>query len=417
MLQEGKMKQWILIGSGVALLVLYLLWPGSGASQQGDKVVASDRVLLDRAWRAKPERQMTIGEMEQYAAGLSDDDLWTEIQVSYEKWMEVNGAREYKIPPRLAVMLAREVGRRRGTAGVWKIANFLKEKEVRWDFDEEVRERAQSLRYLRENLNYATFGGWASVQPAEAICWLIKLSEEDERNRPFVAVNAQTLDSFPLPEFWVYERVVREAFGQLMSRDIKRAIELLKEGGEKGVFDVNQAIEAMIPRLIVREEWELMHVMADDNGPFIPRVNFEVWSDDIVEKVVKLNEADLQSWQRLKLIEVLARARPTKASEIIVHPEASAELRQTLLFTTALYGTRHLRLMSKQEIPSFINELMFMSSVHRFGPIDGREGGWIPDWEEHHRVMAEVVEGSELEAEEKSRYLGMIEESRGRLDE
>ena len=61
MLQEVKMKQWILIGSGVALLVIDLLWPGR--------------------W---------VGD---------------------------------------------------GEAGVWKIANFLKE-EVRWNFDEEVRERA-----------------------------------------------------------------------------------------------------------------------------------------------------------------------------------------------------------------------------------------------------------------------------------
>ena len=42
--------------------------------------------------------------------------------------------------------------------------------------------------------------------------------------------------------------------------------------------------------MIVKEEWELMHVMANDNAPFLPRVNFEVWSDDVVEKVVKLDD-------------------------------------------------------------------------------------------------------------------------------
>jgi hypothetical protein len=66
---------------------------------------------------------------------------------------------------------------------------------------------------LKENLNDATFGGWASAEADEAICWLI-----------------------------------------------------------------------------VKEEWELMHVMANDNAPFLPRVNFEVWSDDVVEKVVKLDD-------------------------------------------------------------------------------------------------------------------------------
>jgi hypothetical protein len=30
--------------------------------------------------------------------------------------------------------------------------------------------------------------------------------------------------------------------------------------------------------------------MANDNAPFLPRVNFEVWSDDVVEKVVKLDD-------------------------------------------------------------------------------------------------------------------------------
>lgn len=300
------MKQWILIGAGIVLLVVYSLLGGHAETASGNEVAKSDRVLLDRVWRAKPEREITIGEMEQYAAGLSDDDLWTEIEVSCEKWMAVNGMREFKIPPRLAVMLAREMGRRQGEAGVWKIANFLKEKELRWDFDEEVSERGQLLRFLRENLNYASF---------------------------------------------------------------------------------------------------------------LHRVTFEVWSDDVVEKVVKLDEGAMREWQRGKLLELLARARPSRVAEIIVHSEASAELRKTLVFTTALYGTQYLHLMNEEEIPFLIRGVTGMSAGYRFGPIDGRDGGWIPNWEEHHRTMAEVVEDSDWDVGEKRKYLGRIEESRGRLDE
>lgn len=48
----------------LALAVVWLGWPGVGEREKGAEVVQSSRRGLDHEWRAKPEREMAIGDMQ-----------------------------------------------------------------------------------------------------------------------------------------------------------------------------------------------------------------------------------------------------------------------------------------------------------------------------------------------------------------
>lgn len=52
-----------------------------------------------------------------------------------------------------------------------------------------------------------------------------------------------------------------------------------------------------------------------------------------------------------------------------------------------------------------------------FGPIDGQDGGWIPEWEAYHETFVRVVGESAMDSDEKAEALRLIEESRARSGE
>jgi hypothetical protein len=80
-----------LVGALLLIGVLWLWMLFGGETATSNEMTESSRRVLDGRWRALPEGEMTIGEMESYAAGLSDEELWQELEKSFEDWLEKNG--------------------------------------------------------------------------------------------------------------------------------------------------------------------------------------------------------------------------------------------------------------------------------------------------------------------------------------
>jgi hypothetical protein len=118
-----------MIGALLLSGVLWLWLPKGKVASEGDEKVESSRRVLDAKWRALPEREMSIADMERYAADLSDEELWQELEKSFEDWLEETTGRKSFAQPRLAIFLARELGKRDRELGLRELAGVLQKWE------------------------------------------------------------------------------------------------------------------------------------------------------------------------------------------------------------------------------------------------------------------------------------------------
>ena len=175
--------KWYLLG-GLVVLWLSSYWSllESNVKAVGNEVVKSRRVLKPNrdvsstSWRSLPEDEMSVEEMAQYAAGLSDEELMREFSELSILWCEKNNYLEYPKAPRLVVFMAREFGRRNGKAGFDLVLD-------RFYDHEERREEAGSddeygnLDGFKMQMEAAVFGGFIKSQPEEAIQSLLSMWE------------------------------------------------------------------------------------------------------------------------------------------------------------------------------------------------------------------------------------------------
>ena len=419
--------KWLLVTLGI--LGLWLWWPKTEPPQPSLEASPSSRIPLDRAWRAKPESEITLGDMETWARRLSDEELWHEIEKSSEEWLAINGAREWNEPPRLSVMLAREFGRRNGEQGIRDILGYLQKLETHKN-DDFSSQLESAISCLILNLSYGTLGGWTSEDPGKAISRLLKIQtplqldpwENDPNSKeklPFITISRNLIpggEFVLMSEFWAYERVMRSAFSKLAKANPEQATDLLLEGSISGLFDVNQIIEAVLPELSGKSKNDLMEFLNEPTTPdtlicfFDPRL----WSNDLEAESSTLSIIEITNWKNQGLIEILARARPSIAQKIALRESSlsNSQVWDTLFSYLASNSHKHLNLLprlSPEDFKSLTTLTLHIDPNHRHGPIDGKEGGWIPDWDAYHETFIEVVTGTDLEPAVKAKYIETIQ--------
>lgn len=422
-------KWFIVIAAILGLYFLFSIKPAD--SQPAPIAERSSRVILDHNWRSKPETEMTIAEMETWARRLGDEELWQELGKSTGEWLEINGAKKWNEPPRLSVMLAREFSRRNGEAGVRKIVAFIGEyAPSETDIAFELREAAHLN--LTLNLSYAALGGWTSEDPGGAISRLLQTQKiqtldpwEDNPDKgdpiPIFTLGRWVFpgqQTIPMPEQWAYERVMRSAFSSLVQEDSNRAIELFLSASKAQLIEPNQIIEAILPRLDHDSQkalWKSLEgIRIHDDYP-IPFLDSRPWHEDLETDILTLSDNEIDNWSQGSLFETLARARPKVASNIILSLETQTAIKERIFPWLGVYHQRTLELF--KILPPRIQRLMIdtssaVTAKFRQGPIDGKEGGFIPDWEGYHETFIKVVNKTDLEPDLKASYLETIKKNR-----
>ena len=112
----------------VVFCLFWAIWLGlvwESDDDDSDKVAHSSRRVVDEKWRVLPGKEMLISDMVRYAAGLSDEELLQELEKEFKDWLEANGGEKRFDQPRLAIFLARELGKRNRESGLRQISEWL----------------------------------------------------------------------------------------------------------------------------------------------------------------------------------------------------------------------------------------------------------------------------------------------------
>lgn len=381
----------------LALAVVWLVVPRGGGSGGEGEVVESSRQVLDAAWRGKPEREMTIGEMERYAAGLGDEELWDELETAYEDWMEVNRGRKWFDQPRLAVMLAREIGKRDGEAGMKRVARWLKTQSE--DFvngEEDLLEMERQFVDLRVEM--AGYAGWVSDDPEVAIGRLIESRKDEDEDWPVLYQGH--ISNFKGSGFYAMEEVLRDGLAAIASEDLDTAKVLLKGGLDVWAFGVNEVIESVLFEM-PREEWSEFLEGLHEGGIFSPDGEWEeglgellrvdVWKPEFAEELILRERSDKREKPEIPLL--LARARPREAIKILEDERADSQMKRWLVVFLGAEDVRNYHLL--EQVPDDLKLAVFdgwfaVSQSLDFGPITGRENPGALNLDRMREVVREI---------------------------
>lgn len=349
---------------------------------------------------------MTIGEMERYAEGLSDEELWGELGEVYDDWLLDNLNRRWFKQPRLAVMLAREIGRREGETGMMDVARWLKDLEASLEGFEK-KSPALQRQFFETCVQTATFGGWVANEPNEAISRLIESGRKEEE---WPIPNQGFLMYFKVDGFFAIERVLRDGFERLAQRDLEGAQRLLVEGTLTWAFDVNETFESVFEFMTEEERVAFFDAKLSKEtlaglqalDPVFLKDEFSAesfgllaadfvdvgfWSSNSVESS---SQVDLDSTWLAERLDVLVRVRSNEATRILMDPETPSETSRKIFGFLAASDSSHYELLSFVPPASrrqAVDILMEISRKLNFGPIDGREDPWGVDYE---KLKAEV---------------------------
>lgn len=385
-------------------------------SEKANVVTLSKQRVLNSNWRQLPEREMTIGEMESYAAGLSDEELWVELEKTYDDWFELNQGRKWFYQPRLAVMLAREIGKRDGELGMKELARWLEKRDGEvesWEEDPLKMERQfGNLRVLM-----ASYGGWVSDDPEEAIERLIESGENEEGDWP--VMNAGFTMYIKISDYFAVEEILRDGFYYLMRKDQEIATRLLVRGVKVWAFDPILAAGVVIDRLPESEKekfWAI--ILSEEEDVDIRNMIFAFspggqansplfWSEDLETYFPNRGE----EWS-VESLRVIALLRPNNVQEILERDLLSVEKEKDLAALMGSHNSRYYSLI--EELPDdqkvdLVNEWLVSLGEFKFidfGPITGKENPGSLDLEK----LREVVKETEMSDEVRVQIEEMLDE-------
>jgi len=396
----------------VILAVGWLAWPEGGDEMAGDEVVTSSRRVSKRAGMTRSVSGNSLEEMEIFAANLSDEELWEEIERECEGWLKEAERYPWSRPSDWIVMLAREIGARGGEEGVIELANFLEgvEKELQSEVFETTNTNIQKLAV---SLGYASFGGWSSARPAEAIGWVVKgemvnWSERGDKP-PLVFINPM---GFPGSELMfglqirAGERVLRAAFEDLSVEDPDLAITLFARGVRSLTLDPNHGFEAIEPALDLRQKAMLLGLLSDtETGvEFFKR---ELWNGEGVPALERVRDD-----RTGRLDEMLARVEPELAKKLIFDSSWNLDSQKGLCQWLIFQHPEEMEIVGAFD-PDFQWDILAILSgdlsMASFGPIDGKSGGMLDDLPGFYRELKEVIAKSDLVPDQKSDLIGRME--------
>jgi hypothetical protein len=420
-LREEVMRlevRWLMM----LLIFAGLLWLWQIDGEVGDQaqgVELSERRVLDASWRGKSEREMTVGEMEGYAAGLSDEELWGELGKSYDDWLEVNRGRTWFYQPRLAVMLAREVGKRDGEAGMKKVARWLEERDA--SFKVEPDNAFGGLRQFFElRFLIAGYAGWVSEDPEEAIGRLIESRKNEEEDWP--VVNEAYVMYFKVPAFSGIEEVLREGFRILAGRDMVKAEGLLRAGFKAGAFDISEVSEGFFFEIPKEKRSRMMRSLIDEKPDLSEgsgfeqeveievlegELSFDLWIPGFTEELIsRAQSANRYSDDQLPL---LVRARPEESIKIVRNERTDDETKRWLVLWLGSEDVENYPLL--EHVPDdlklrVVDGWLAVSSELDFGLITGRENPGALDL----GLVREAVEKAEMSDEVRGEITELLDE-------
>lgn len=410
---------------------LFVLWRMDGdVGEKAEGVELSERRVLDEGWRRMPEREMTIGEMERYAEGLSDEALRGEFEKSYDDWFEVNRGRTWFYQPRLAVMLAREIGKRNGETGMKEVARWLEERgEELEPGEEDVLEMERRFGDLRVLM--AGYAGWVSEDPEGAISRLIESRDKFEEDWPIV--NEVQFYLIKLPDSSGIEKVLREGFRELAARDMSKAKELLRVGSEVMAFDVGavsdfylfeileedrlQAMRAIMDQrsttstssgvtLEVLDPLESSEKLVEDPIVFEGVLALDLWMDGFAEEFIFRSQSENQ--YSLSELSLLVRARPEAAIDIFMNERVDDDTMDLLAFWLGAEKVENYALLEHLPDNRKLDVVVFWLAAHEmdFGLVIGKKN---PGALDVGRLRG-VVEKTEMSDEVRSEIGVLLDE-------
>ena len=395
--------KWVV--SLLLLLSLFFLWKkGSVESRGGVEVVKSTRVVYDKAWRAQLEGEMTIREMERYAAGLSDEELWEALESAYGDWFEKNGGRKRFDQPKLAIMLTREVGKRDREAGMKKVAEWLKELgEFAVGIDDALAEEREfgDLRVLM-----AGYAGWVSEDPEEAIERLIESRLNEEEDWP--VVNQGFMMYIKVPDYFAVEEVLRDGFARISQSDLVKAQELLAGGIGLWAFDANEILGSVLGR-IPEDEWvsflDLLNAdVLDQSEAGLDGASSDGFEGFLRKEIWFLELQDLLNEEKfvgggyyLRHSSVFARGRPEDAVAAMTNGQVDDETKRWLFVRMSMADTKHYHLLSQLSDAGKVRAVdsLLASGEYTFGPITGAENPGALDLDELLDVVKDTAMADE----------------------
>jgi len=378
--------RWYVFGL-FAILGTFVLWLAVGTDDTGKSEDRGERNVWSASWRALPESEMTIPEMERYVEGIvGNERLWEELQKNYADWLVVNQERldgpyglqaEILDQPRLAMMIAREFGKRDGEAGMMTVATWHTEPRDP---------------FVECRVNAASFAGWVTVNPEEAIRRLIETKEfnirwyveNEERRRFGVRLTPALMDE-----------VLREGFQSLMHQDPEVAKELLVLGRRVRAFNPSLVGGAVIEQFSAAEKMEFFSGPQNKRRIPLPsfvkgdRVSPFLWDDDWAT----ILSEQAESWMGSDFEEI-ARIRPDLVPEILKGDYFEERQKIDLLIWMGLQGSEYyglLKLIRDELKYEVIRKWLFLNDrVFNLGPVTGKENMSTLDLKRLVEVMDEI---------------------------
>ena len=402
-----------MVGALLLIGVLWLWMLFGGETVTSNEMTESSRRVLDGKWRALPEGEMTIGEMESYAAGLSDEELWQELEKSFEDWLEKNGGEEDFEQPRLAISLARELGKRDRELGLREVVGELQKWEEtmsKWgefSLDEQIQ-------FVEMRIRLACFAGWVSVDPDEAISRLVESRRNEEERWP--VVNQGFLMYIKFPEFFAMEEVLRDGFGELARSDFARAKELLEAGTGVWAFDPNEVVGSLLAE-IPREDWagffdrvkeevDRKYGGKNENGDpdsFATRFCKRDWTTGYLEI---FSQEEKSGWSRNDTLWAMARDRPDEVILALKDDRIGGEKKRWLFVALVAADSKHLHLLDELADPKKVDAVHVVTSIGEidFRLLTGKEGFAAKDFDS----LTSVVEKTPMGKETRQKIDGIL---------
>lgn len=358
---------------------------------------------------------MTIGEMERYAEGLSDEELWGEIDELSRSWLNENAKLDRPNPPRLVIMLGRELGKRSGLAGMELLDDYF------YDLDEEAEtlerkgQHTQLLNYLDDlegQMDAAAFGGYLVRNPDEAIRALLSWWEGYENHS--VGGYYETLgDVFR-------SQMVGAALHRMAATEPDRAFEHLK----KAQADLPWSCRGMIGDFF-------RGIPVGDHDRWVARAK-ELWPREQAMftlpfcslsevKAIMAENPELRGWE---VVNFLKESHLGMIHQLSKDEEVSLRHRED--FANHMFYNGYLPVDDILGYPIEIQEEVISDLVFGIsawddrdfaGPIDGKENTRVQDRRERIGPVKSAVERSGLMRERKEELLEVLEKEKLEMDE
>jgi len=405
----------------VILAVGWLAWSEGDDEMAGDEVVKSSRGERKGAGMRGPGPGSPLEQIKRFAAGLSDEELWGEMDDSIDDWLKVNRGRKWFSQPSVAILLSREIGKRGGESGMKEVATWVREQEEKLFDEGESVWLKRGIRFFEVRVRLAGFAGWVSDDPLVAISRLIESRKNREAGWPVVNEGMPLRLNMPYSDERLgMESVLRYGIREIVRKDSSKAYDLVAEGLEGWVFDASKVFEVLVENSPKDERKEFLVTLAGASS----------WSDLISreeerERVLNGGGAfeingmkslmEITQWMpgfpgelnrsqnRVRgQLDVYVRTWPQEARRVFENRVPNRRNRIDLLTWLSLEDRENYDLISQvndQDKVAVVQSLISQSQEYQFGPLTGEDDPGALDLGHLREALVGISMGEEARSE------------------